>query len=226
MLMCAPFATFAIQTQNGADDASTASLELRRLNAPTAVPTQTTIQDQGEKKQLRGSVSVESEVTSENVESVELLRGQINSKSQGQGGDKASQRRSRVANAVQRMLQIAERNKGVGQQIRTIAQAQNQEQEQIEAEMSQVKNRGQLKKFFFGPDHKNLNSIEDGLADHEAKLEQLRQLAVQLVGEDDIIALQEQIGIMEQVKVELENEVVSESKGFSLFGWLNKMLVK
>ena len=92
--------------------------------------------------------------------------------------------------------------------------------------MKQVKNRGQLNKFFFGPDYRNLNSIEDRLANHEEKITQLKQLATQIVNEDDIVTLQEQIAVMEQVKTELEKEVISESKGFSLFGWLNKMFIK
>ena len=153
----------------------------------------------------------------------------LKGKGVNQAGGKATQRRSRVASAVQKMLEVAERNQNnqrVGEQIRAIAQAQNQNQEQVEAQMEQVKNRGQLKKFFFGPDYKNLNSIEDRLANHEEKLNQLRDLAEQIVDEVDATKLQEQIEVMEQVKIELAKEVVAESKGFSLFGWLNKMLAK
>ncbi len=153
-------------------------------------------------------------------------QGQAKGNGQSQPSDKAVQRRSAVANAVQEMLQVAERNPGVGQQIRAIAQTQTQNQEQIEAEMNHVKNRGRLKKFFFGPDYKNLNSIEDRLANHEEKLGQLKQLADQITNQADAEKLQEQIQVMEQVKAELEKETAEESKGFSLFGWLNKMLSK
>ncbi|MCK5511014.1 hypothetical protein KAI65_05765 [Candidatus Parcubacteria bacterium] len=155
--------------------------------------------------------------------------GQAKAIGQNNPNDKARQRRSKVANAVHEMLGVANRNqgdKGIGEQIRVIAQTQNQNQEQIEDEIKQVKNRGRLKKFFFGPDYKNLNSVEDRLANHDEKLEQLKQLAIQIADEADATKLLEQIEIMEQVKIELAKEVIAESKGFSLFGWLNKMLTK
>jgi hypothetical protein len=146
--------------------------------------------------------------------------------SQNQTNGTAVQRRSIAANAVQGMLQIAERNQGIGQQIREIAQAQNQNQEQIESGLAQIKNRGQLKKFFFGPDYKNLNLIEERLANHEEKLEQLKQLTTQITNEADSTKLQEQITVIEQVKEELRKEVDEEGGGFSLFGWLNKLFIK
>jgi len=152
--------------------------------------------------------------------------GQANGKGQNQASDRAIQRRSIVANAVQEMLKVAGLDQGVGRQIRTIAQAQNQNQEQIEATMKQVKNRGRLKKFFFGPDYKNLNSAEDRLANHTEKLEELKDLAAQITNQADAVTLLEQIEIMEQIDTELLSEVAGEKKGFSLFGWLNKWLSK
>lgn len=181
-------------------------------------------QKAGQQKHIEKQKNVET-----GQEAVETgLNQDVEQKGKGinQAGSKATQRRSRVASSVQEMLWVAERNQGIGQQIRTIAQAQNQNQEQVEAQMEQVKNRGQLKKFFFGPDYKNLNSIEEKLKNHEEKLSQLRDLAEQIVDKADATKLQEQIDVMEQVKIELEKEVIEESKGFSLFGWLNKMLVK
>ncbi|MFC1678360.1 hypothetical protein ACFLZ9_01385, partial [Patescibacteria group bacterium] len=185
----------------------------------------TSLQNQGEEQQNQ----VESQQNTQSGQKSMNGNGQKNQargKGVNQASDKATQRRSRVANAVQQMLQVAERNQGVGQQIRTIAQEQNQNQEQIEASMEKVKNRGRLKKFFFGPDYKNLSSVEDRLVNHTEKLEQLKELVSQITNDADAETLEEQIVVMEQIKTELKNEVTEESKGFSLFGWLNKMLSK
>ncbi len=218
LLMLTPFAAFGIiEARKGVRDP-----DLTVIPDPPPMPEQTKnktmLKNKGEEQQ--NAVQLQQD-------------GQINGRAKGINqnriSDKAAQRRSRVANAVQEMLGVAERNQnnqGVGEQIRVIAQIQNQNQEQIETQMKQVKNRGRLKKFFFGPDYKNLNSVEDRLANHEEKLGQLRQLATQIADEADAAKLQEQIAVMEQVKTELAKEVVVESKGFSLFGWLNKMLVK
>lgn len=145
----------------------------------------------------------------------------------GQAGDNATQRRSRVANAVEQMLQIAERNQGIGQQIKTIAQNQNQNQKEIETTLEHVKNnRGNaVWRFFFGP-NKYIYMAENKLATHAEKLEEVRELASKIKNEDDAKTLEEQIEIMEQAKTELAEEIKKENKGFSLFGWLNKLLSK
>ncbi|PLX27702.1 hypothetical protein C0583_00480 [Candidatus Parcubacteria bacterium] len=157
-------------------------------------------------------------------------QGKQEQNSQGRGGnnasDMATQRRSKVSNAVQEMLQVAERNQGVGKQIRTIAQNQNQNQSEIESTLENVKNRGRLKKFFFGPNYKYLNLAEGKLATHEEKLAELKELASKITNEEDRQILEEQIAVMEEVSKELGEEIVAQGKGFSLFGWLNKILSK
>lgn len=138
----------------------------------------------------------------------------------------AEQRRSKVANAVQAMLQVADREQGVGEQIRVVAQSQNQNQNQIEANMETIKNRGRLRKFFFGPDYKNLNKVEDNLADMADKIQQLKDLAGEIDDSTNAAKLQDQIKALEEVKSSWEQEAQEATKGFSLFGWLNKILFK
>ena len=242
-LMLVPFVSFAQgeqSEQKGIHEPGTGieNPEIKKAGQETRkgmelpVPTKRMLKNQGEEQknavQLQQNAQTGQRAINGNAQGNQTKSGQLEttSKGQNQASDKATQRRSRVANAVQEMLQVAERNQGVGQQIRTIAQAQNQNQEKIETEMKQVKNRGRLKKFFFGPDYKNLNSVEDRLANHEQKLEELKQIANQVTNEADVIKLQEQITVMEQVKDELEKETIEERKGFSLFGWLNRMISK
>jgi len=228
MLMLMPLVSFAAkETQKGIHEPGTgiAEPELKEAGQGTGqgmeAQNQVMLQNQGEEQQ--NAVQFQQDAQAGQKAMGENAQG---NKGQNQASDQAVQRRSRVANAVQEMLKVAERNQGVGQQIKTIAQNQNQNQEEIETTMEQVKNRGRLKKFFFGPDYKNINSVEDRLANHEEKLEQLKQLALQITNAADVATLQGQIEVMEQIGVELENEITEESKGFSLFGWLNKMISK
>ena len=132
------------------------------------VQSKTILQNQGEEQQNAVQLQQDSQAGQRVMENAadgsgggqgSQIQDQAKGKVQNQAGDKAVQRRSNVANAVQEMLLVAEHNPGIGQRIRATAQAQNQNYEQIEVEMKQVKNRGRLKKFFFGPDYKNLNSI-------------------------------------------------------------------
>lgn len=57
---------------------------------------------------------------------------------QAQTTNQGETSRAQVANAVQEMLQVAERNEEFGQQIKTIAQNHNQNQEKIEASLQKT----------------------------------------------------------------------------------------
>jgi len=156
----------------------------------------------------------------------DVVQKQADDQVQKQGNDTALQKRSQVANAVQAMLSVADRQQGIGQQIREIAQAQNQNQEQLEANMQVIKNRGRLRKFFFGPDYKSLNLVESNLNDMDEKISQLKELAATITNVTDAAKLQDQITALEQVKSDWAQEAQTASQGFSLFGWLNKIIFK
>ena len=150
------------------------------------------------------------------------IQNQINQNQESQG----EQRRSRVANAIQEMLAIAERNSDIGQQIRTIAQNQNQEQEEMEGALQVTKKRSGVIKFLIGPNYKELKKVETRLENHKNRLEELKGLRNQLEDNTDAEVLTQQIQIMEQIGAELENEVNKEKQGISLFGWLFRWISK
>jgi hypothetical protein len=144
---------------------------------------------------------------------------------QGIVSPQATQRRSRVSNAVQVMLQVSEKNEGIGQKIRTIAQNQNREMEEIEENMQSVKQRSKFLRFLIGPKYGKINSIEERLEENSGRLEELKQLKEEL-SEEDARLLELQIQAIEEVKEELQSELNLEEKGFALFGWLIKLFTK
>lgn len=134
------------------------------------------------------------------------------------------QRRSQVANAVQAILQIADRNGGIGQQVRIIAQNQNQNQEILEKNIEKVQSRSGLAKFFIGPNYGEIKNTQNILEQNREKIRQLNQIRIQLSNESDQQQLTEQIRILEQTNQEIEALLAGAQKGFSLFGWLNKII--
>jgi DNA repair exonuclease SbcCD ATPase subunit len=149
---------------------------------------------------------------------------QAKNKVKRKANEMAQERKGKVANAVQEMLAVAARSGGIGQEISVIAQEQKENQEVIEAKMEEVKRRGKLKKFFFGSDYKSINAIEDILENRSEKFSELKGMTQDLPREVDAEKLESQIQKIEEVKTELEQELEQETKGFSLFGWLNKMI--
>ncbi len=139
---------------------------------------------------------------------------------------KMNQRRSRVANAVQEMLQVAERNGGVGEQIRTIAQNQNQNQEKIESSLTKVQNRNSLTRFIAGPNYGEINNAQKILEQNRQHIEQLNQIKNQIANQVDQQQIIEQIQVLEQSNSEVESFLTEAQKGFSLLGWLFKAFSK
>lgn len=221
VLMLIPFVSFAQGTPRGVHEPGTGieNPELKEAEQGTGqgkeapVPT---LYNEGEEGQQNGQMK----------QTKNQGKDQAVGKGFNQASDKGISRRSMVANAVQQMLQVAERNQGVGKQIRTIAQTQEKNINSLEDKMTKVQNRGRLKKFFLGPDYKNINSIEAMIVNHDQRLMELKELVPQITDEDDLKNIQEQIMIMENVSKELKNQTKDTTKGFSLFGWVYKMFTK
>ena len=148
----------------------------------------------------------------------------------GQGlkgqNERAVSRRSRVANAVQEMEKIANRNKGIGNQVRVIAQNQNRIQEEAEGALQVAQKRNGFTKFLIGPNYKQLKIAEEGLENNIQDLAELKELKEQIQDSVDKSSLEDQIKIMEEIKKELKNEVAENKSGFSLFGWLARIFAE
>ena len=138
----------------------------------------------------------------------------------------AEKRRSQVANAVQEILQIAERNGGIGQQVKTIAQTQIQNQEKLEASLQKIQSRSGFTKFFIGPNYSEINNAKKILEQNREQIKQLNQVKNQLVNQGDAQNLTLQIQTLEQANLEIENSLLTAQKGFSLFGWVFRLFSK
>jgi len=145
---------------------------------------------------------------------------------QNQGEVLVEERRSQVANAVQEMLQVAERNGGIGQQIKLIAQNQNQNQEKIEVSLQNVQKRSGFAKFFIGANYGEINKAQKMLEQNQEQIQQLNQIRNQLSNKGDQQQLTEQIQTLEQTNLQINNSLETTQKGFSLFGWMFRLFSK
>ena len=136
----------------------------------------------------------------------------------------SAQKRSQVANAVKAMLQVADREGGIGQQVRVIAQNQNQNQVKLEQNIDKVKSRGSFAKFILGPNYGEIKDAKKTLKQNREQIKQLNQIRTQLSNQENQQQLAEQIQILEQENQKIETSLNEAQKGFSLFGWLNKLI--
>lgn len=138
----------------------------------------------------------------------------------------SSERKSAVATAVQEMLQVADRNGGIGEQVRVIAQNQIKTQAALENKLEEVEGRGAFVHFLIGPKYSGIKDAEKLLEQNQEQINNLNQVKLELKNESDIQVLDQQIKLLEQANIEISNSLETSKKGFSLFGWLSKVFVK
>lgn len=142
----------------------------------------------------------------------------------------ATQRMSVVAQTVQSMLMVADRNtgtnSGIGEQIRLVAQTQVQSQDLVNQKLDQAENRSTFAKFFIGANYSALKSVKQEVQQNQLRIQLLNELALTLTNAADQTELQNQIQVLEEQNTSLENQLKLDIQGFSLFGWLSKIVNK
>ncbi|MDP1620571.1 MAG: hypothetical protein Q8L11_03160 [Candidatus Moranbacteria bacterium] len=133
--------------------------------------------------------------------------------------DAAELHRSAVANFVQGLLAIADREGGIGQEVRVIAQQQNDVKDRAADLIYAVENRSDVKTFFIGTSYKNLGELRGQTVQARNQIEQLKRLADKADNEQNRIELQAQIRTLEQEQVNIDNFIAQNENKFSVFGW-------
>jgi DNA mismatch repair ATPase MutL len=130
--------------------------------------------------------------------------------------------KSTVANFVQGLLEVADREAGIGEQVRIIAQQQNQSASTTIQAIQRIQTRSRMQTFLFGSDYKNLGMLRSEMVQTQNRLEQLNRLMENVQNEGDRTVLQNQIQALEQEQTRMANFIGEQGGQFSLFGWLIK----
>jgi len=147
-----------------------------------------------------------------------------NSTSSEKGQLNAEEHRSAVANFVQSLLKAASSTEGgIGEQVRVIAQQQNQSATTTIKAMEKVQTRNKIQTFLFGSDYKNLGALRSEMVQTRNRLDQLNRL---IQNATDTAEIQTQIQTLEQEQTKIENFIKAQEGKFSLFGWLLKLFNK
>ena len=138
----------------------------------------------------------------------------------------SEQKRSIVADTVQEIIKVADGNANVGQQIKTIAQTQTQNQEKVETSMQKIQSINGFAKFFVGPNYGEIKNSQKLLEQNKQQIQKLSQLGTQLSKKVDQEKISGQIKILEQENQQMETSLNETKKGFSLFGWTFRLFAK
>lgn len=138
----------------------------------------------------------------------------------------AESHRNTVATFVQSLLAVADRDAGIGEELRVIAKKQNDAKDRASDLINAVESRNKVKTFFIGTSYRNLGELRSQMVQTRNQIEQLKQLSEKAENEGDKTELQSQIQALEQEQANIDKFIVKNESKFSLFGWAVKIFRK
>ena len=145
--------------------------------------------------------------------------------SRGKGEDMSGEHRSAVAAFVQSLLRVADRDGGIGAEVRAVAQSQNDSASTTAEAIAKVENRSKFWSFLFGTDWKNIGMLRSELAKSDSDAERLETALANATDASVKADLQAQITALKAEQAKVETFVEAHEKSFSLLGWFTKLFV-
>jgi cysteinyl-tRNA synthetase len=133
---------------------------------------------------------------------------------------------SDVAKYVQELLNSETLTGGIGEKVREVARLQNQSQEKIKEQINSVENRNKLMKLLLGTNYDSIKTMQQELEKNQERVRSLLQLkdqATDLADKQDIQGLIDSLNVQNTA---IQDKISNETKQFSLFGWLSRLLSK
>ena len=151
---------------------------------------------------------------------VSAQRGQQSGEQQQAGAENKG-----IETATQNLNRVTERNNNpeIGEQIRSMVQNHERVQTRTRTALHQMSQRNKAVRFLIGPDYKNAGQVRSdvvGLRNDIRKLEQIKKESLPA----DVGDIQGAVDELEVEADELEAQLTEQLSGFSLFGWLAKLL--
>lgn len=135
-----------------------------------------------------------------------------------------------MSQAVEDLVTLASRlytgNQAASIQIRTTAQEQIKAEDRINQSLDKAESRTAFAKFFIGPNYGQLKTAKQEMEQNRLRIEELNQVMSQISNVSDQIELESQIKILEDQNTILQEQLNHDTRGFSLFGWLSRMISK
>ncbi len=129
---------------------------------------------------------------------------------------------SAVAIFVQSLLSVANREGGIGAQVRAVAEAQNTTASTTAAAITAIEARGKLRTFLFGTDYKSIGQLRSDVTVTENNIAQLKAVLDKALNVTTKAELTAQLKALESTQAQLNAYIKANESSFSLFGWLNK----
>ena len=114
-------------------------------------------------------------------------------------------------------------NPEVGEQIRVMAEKHEQLQTKTQTALKKIEGRPGFLKFLIGPDYKNAGQLRSDVVSIRNDIKQLENLSGNMDSQDSA-DIESAIAELQKEADSLESQLTKQLSGFSLFGWLGKII--
>ena len=139
------------------------------------------------------------------------------------GKGEGEKHRSAVANVVFSLKALADRDGGIGDEVREVAREQASSSEHIAEAMGKVEARSALMTFLFGADFKNIGELRSELATTQNHIRQLTEARSGAVSADVKAGIDAQITALQKANADASAFVQAHEETFSIFGWFARL---
>lgn len=157
------------------------------------------------------------------VFAVFLLLGGVAFAQSDKGLEMSEKHRSAISKFVNELNAVADRDGGIGEELKEVAKEQNEAKEKTAEVIEKVEKRGGLKTFLFGTDYKNIGKLRSEMVTTGSHLNRLNKAKERADDSETIAGIEEQITALEEDKSNIEGFIAENESKFSLFGWLVKL---
>jgi len=132
----------------------------------------------------------------------------------------------KVSDQVHELIDTVGAKKGIGQEVKEVAQNQIKNQENIKSSLAQLQLRKYFIKFFIGSDKKVIQDVEEKIEQSKLMIQQLEELKLKTKNTADLQQLQETIDLITYQNTSLQEKIDIENQSKGMFGWLTKLFNK
>jgi len=143
---------------------------------------------------------------------------------EAKGKNQGDEHKSAVALVVQKLLSVADREGGIGTEVRAIAQEQASTSDKVKKDMDEINNENPLKRFLFGTNYKNTGELRSTIVTTRNHIDRLKNALEKTTSTSTKAELAAQISELEKVASSTEAFIKANESKFSLLGWLSKFL--
>jgi hypothetical protein len=128
-----------------------------------------------------------------------------------------------VSEAVLSLLAMPERKGGIGQEVKMIAQQQNDDQPKINASIEKIQTRSKLAKTLFGADKESLKELKQLQVNNQLRIESMQELMTRTTNEAELTELKVALSAMVDQNAEIASEIVAADSTPGVFGWMLRL---